>query len=113
MLAFTAHLLEVPSVPAPSGKRKKAGASSGARSRPENVLVWRGGGRGSRRPALRELIHLVQEILVALRQLELVQQELHRLHRIQLRERFPEEPNLLELVLLEQQLFLAGARLLD
>src|SRR5262245_3339629 len=63
--------------------------------------------------ALRELVHLVQEVLVALRQLELVQQELHRLDRIQLRERLPEEPDLLELILLEQQLLLAGSRLLD
>src|SRR5262245_38546887 len=63
--------------------------------------------------ALRELVHRVQEALVGPRQLELVQEKLHRLDWIQLRERLPEQPYLLQLVLLEEQLLLAGARLLD
>src|SRR6266545_1763118 len=58
-------------------------------------------------------VHRGQEFLVRLRELELVQQELHALHGVELGERLAQEPDLLELVLLEEQLFLPRARLLD
>src|SRR3989441_12704525 len=58
-------------------------------------------------------VHRGQELLVRLRELELVQQELHALHGVELGERLAQEPDLLELVLLEEQLFLPRARLLD
>src|SRR5204863_466504 len=58
-------------------------------------------------------VHGGEELLVALGLLELVEEELHRLDRIQLRERLAQQPDLLELVLLEQELFLPGAGLLD
>src|SRR5574341_2147044 len=58
-------------------------------------------------------VHGREEFAVRLRELELVEQELHRLHGVQLGEGLAQEPDLLELVLLEEQLFLARARLLD
>src|ERR1700675_3448746 len=63
--------------------------------------------------ALGELIHLVQEVLIGLGELELVEQELHRLDGVELGQRLPKQPDLLQLVLLEEELFLAGAGLLD
>src|SRR4029450_10038734 len=67
-------------------------------------------------PARLKLAHRVhrgEELLVGPGELELVEQELHPLHRVELGERLAEEPDLLELVLLEEKLFLPGARLLD
>src|SRR3990172_971665 len=91
MPAFTAHLLV----------NGKAYQSGGKNSR--NLRFWQ-----DPASSLPELVHRGQELLVGLRQLELVQQELHALHGIQLREDFPEEPDLRELVLLQQELFLPG-----
>src|SRR2546428_13759150 len=65
------------------------------------------------RPDLPHRVHRGQELLVGLRELELVQQELHALDGVELGERLAEEPHLLQLVLLEEQLFFPGARLLD
>src|SRR5499426_1433967 len=66
-----------------------------------------------RAPGLAHRMHRGQELLVRLGELELVQQELHPLDRVELGERLAKEPDLLQLVLLEEQLFLPRARLLD
>jgi hypothetical protein len=55
----------------------------------------------------------VEEVLVGLRILHLVEQELHRVDRAHLHEDAAQHPHLGELVLVDQQLFLAGARLAD
>src|SRR6266542_7051113 len=104
MPAFTAHLLdEGHIVPAREEKRKNSGGWAGA---------WEGAVEAPPTD-LAQLVHLVEEVLVGLRQLELVEQELHRLDGLQLGERLAEQADLLELVLLEEQLFLACPRLLD
>src|SRR5437667_2163791 len=69
--------------------------------------------RGSKDTRSSHRVHRGQEFLVRLRELELVQQELHALHGVELGERLAQEPDLLELVLLEEQLFLPRPRLLD
>src|SRR5215831_7190709 len=69
-------------------------------------------GRRDRR-GLPHLAHRAQEVLVGLGQLDLVEQELHGFHGVELGQGLAEEPDLLELVLLQEELFLAGARLLD
>src|SRR6185369_8054910 len=58
-------------------------------------------------------VHGGQELLVAAGLLELVEQELHGLDRIELGQGLAEQPDLLQLVLLQQQLLFSGARLLD
>src|SRR5207247_7505702 len=68
---------------------------------------------GRTRKTLAHRVHRSQELLVGLGELELVQQELHSLDRVELGQRLAEEPDLLELVLLEEQLFLPGPGLLD
>src|SRR5262249_42174654 len=93
---------------APNGaRRRSAGESEGAsplrseerRSPPPSPLPHR--------------MHRGEELLVAARLLELVEQQLHGLDGVQLGQRLAQEPDLLQLVLLEQQLLLAGAGLLD
>src|SRR3989442_1764028 len=72
--------------------------------------------KGGEAPPPRFLPHGVhggEELLVGLGELELVQQQLHPLDGVELRQRLAQEPDLLQLVLLEEQLFLARARLLD
>src|SRR5262245_18319519 len=64
-------------------------------------------------PDLPHRMHRGEELLVATRLLELVQQQLHGLDGVQLGQRLAQEPDLLQLVLLEQQLLLARAGLLD
>src|SRR5580765_732038 len=64
-------------------------------------------------PRLPHRVHRGQELLVGLGELELVQQELHALDGVELRECLAKEPDFLKLVLLEEQLFFPGPRLLD
>src|SRR5690606_36907339 len=66
---------------------------------------------GTDMPAL--LVHRREEVLVGLGILHLVEEEFHRIDRAHLHEDAPEDPHLGELVLLDQQLFLAGAGLAD
>src|ERR1043165_4468828 len=67
----------------------------------------------TRRSASSHRRHRVQELRVAARLLELLDQELHRLHRRQRREHLAQNPDAVELRLLQKQLFLARARLVD
>src|SRR5262245_49425998 len=67
----------------------------------------------SRPWTLAHRVHGGQELAVGLGQLELIEQEFHGLDRIELGERLAEQPHLLQLVLLEEQLLLSRARLLD
>src|SRR2546425_11230165 len=134
MPAFTAYLpSEVLSIPLLSQNAKNTGtwprSSTGSPARclrgssagSAHAIDPGGGIGGGRRGPLRQgwgrsplrglphRVHGGQELLVALRLLQLVEQELHRLHRIELGQRLAEQPDLLQLVLLQQQLFLAGA----
>ena len=57
------------------------------------------------------LVHRREEVLIGLGILHLVEQEFHRVDRPHLHEDTAQDPHLRELVLLDQQLFLAGAAL--
>src|SRR5690348_8603578 len=59
------------------------------------------------------LVHGCEEVLVRLGVLHLVEQELHRVDRAHLHQDPAQHPHLGERALLDQQLFLAGARLAD
>ena len=77
---------------------------STARMRPE-------GGNGGVRPGL--LVHRGEELLVGLRALHPLDQEFHRLDRRHVGEEVPEQVDPVELVLVHEELFLAGTGLLD
>src|SRR5215813_4479013 len=100
----------------------------------KKVKLYQGGRRNATNPALpiarpsltcsiREsaraggtlphLAHGAQEVLVGLGQLDLVEEELHGFHGVELGQGLAEQPDLLKLVLLQEELLLAGARLLD
>src|SRR5262249_26811570 len=106
----------VPSVPQGPRPGKARGAS--AASRPDGDRV-----PGTTRPDSRtcrwppgssaERLHRGQELLVRPGHPELVDQKLHRFHGIQLGQRLPQEPQALEFVPLDQELFLPGSGLLD
>src|SRR5438270_2734682 len=59
------------------------------------------------------LVHRSEEVLVRLGVLHLVEQELHRIDRAHLHEDAAQHPHLGEDILVDQQLFLAGAGLAD
>src|SRR5215510_15488092 len=114
MPAFTAHLLdengeeEGQTLPGRLAKRNKSSTSNC--STLSDLLDQRV--RRDRR-SLPHLAHGAQEVLVGLGQLDLVEQELHGFHGVELGQGLAEKPDLLELVLLQEELFLTGARLLD
>src|ERR1044071_4514841 len=58
-------------------------------------------------------VHRLQKFLIGLRAMHLVHQEFHGFHRPQGTQDFPQNPHLVEAVLVHQQLFLSGARLTD
>src|SRR5262245_4090957 len=126
MPAFTAHLLnEGLMLPARSRKGKEPAADKPPTLKSVPLRARAGSARaipllgevseGVEAPSecLPELVHLIEEVLIGPGQLELVQEELHGLDRVQLGQGLPEQPDLLELVLLEEQLLLARACLLD
>src|SRR5882672_7765506 len=82
-------------------------------SRPPRIPASAGTRKTEASAHLAHRMHRGQEFLVRLGELELVQQQLHPLDGVELGERLAKEPDLLELVLLEEQLFLPRARLLD
>ena len=59
------------------------------------------------------LRHRREELLVVLRPLHPLEQELERLHRRHVGEEVPEQVHAVELVLVHEELFLAGRRALD
>src|SRR5690606_39081573 len=59
------------------------------------------------------LVHRREEVLVALGILHLVEQELHRIDGAHLHQDAAQDPHLRQLILADQQLFLARARLAD
>src|SRR3990167_8966359 len=66
-----------------------------------------------REPAGALLVHRGEEVLVGLGILHLVEEEFHRVDRAHLQQDPAQDPHLAELVLGDQQLFLAGAGLAD
>ncbi len=58
-------------------------------------------------------VHGFEELLVGLGALHLVEQELHRLDRVELREQLAQDPDPVERAARQQELFLAGRRALD
>src|SRR5204863_7268062 len=110
---------------------------SGGRDTPSSLTGWRSGRGGGtptaaarrggaraatagRQPAgdalggaLPQGRHRVEKVLVRLGHADLVDEELHPLHGVELGERLSEEPEPLELVPLDQELFLPRPRLLD
>src|SRR5262247_2902097 len=95
-------------LPAVDWRAAVEGEASGYESgcRAERGWLVRPGGLG-------QLVHLGEEVLVRLGHFELVQQELHGLDGVELAQRLPQEPHLLKLVLLQEELLLPGAALLD
>ena len=59
------------------------------------------------------LRHLLQELLVGLRLLETLEQKLHGFHRLQRGQHLAQHPDATQLPLINEQLLLAGARLVD
>lgn len=58
-------------------------------------------------------VHGFEEFLVGLGALHLVEQELHRLDRVELREQFTENPDAIQGAARQQQFLFAGRRALD
>src|SRR5947208_10066999 len=116
MPTFTiATSYETTTIPVQDKKGKERGnlAASSAGS-PSTFPRRRSGPCGPLPPkGLPQAVHGGQELFVRLGELELVEQQLHGFHGVQLGERLAEEPDLLQLVLLEQELFLPCAGLFD
>src|SRR5258707_11422508 len=70
-------------------------------------------GPKQRRGSIGSLAHQVQEVAIPLRALELVVEELHRLHRIELGQHLAEHPDSVEHTWAEEELLLAGPRAPD
>src|SRR6187397_3105132 len=58
-------------------------------------------------------VHRLQEFLIGFRAMHLVHQEFHGFHSAQRAEDLPQNPHLIEAVLVHQQLFLSRAGLTD
>ena len=59
------------------------------------------------------LVHRLEKLLVSLRAVHLVEQELHRLDDAQLRQDLAQYPDAIQIFSRNQQFFFAGSRLID